>query len=234
LSFDASQLLELRDRLLRVSTCDIADALDTLGLRDQTALGLTKQWDCPRIAGRALTVKLGPDFEGSTVIGTLEAIESAAVGDVLVLDNGGLLDRNAFGSVAAFAAARYGISGVIIDGVTRDLDDLRQQGFAVYARGVTTTSVRGRTGFDSFGGEIQCGGIVVRGEDFVVADASGVIVIPGELVAQVAEVAPRFPVMERELRRRITAGELPSKIHIDMRYEDLAAVGGESTNAVSS
>jgi 4-hydroxy-4-methyl-2-oxoglutarate aldolase len=227
LALDPNKLLELRDGLLRVSTCDVADALDTLGHPDQTALGLTRSWDdCPRIAGRALTIKLGPDFEASTVIGTLEAIESAEVGDLLVLDNGGLLDRNTFGSVAAFAAARYGIGGVIIDGVTRDLDDLRHQGFPAYARGVTATSVRGRTGFGGFGGEIQCAGISVHAGDFVIADGSGVIFIPAKLIEQVIERAPRFQVLERELRRRIIGGEQPSTIHIDTRYEDLAAVAG--------
>lgn len=215
--------LDLRDALSRFSSCDVADALDQLGLRDQTALGLRRLWDdCPRVAGRVMTLKLGPGYDGSTVMGTLEAIESCQPGDVLLLDNGGLLDRNTFGSVAAFSAARYGISGAIIDGVSRDIDDLRAQAFPVYARGVTTTTVRGRTGLAGYGVPVQCAGVQVEAGDYVVADGSGVIIVPAAAVRDVINIAPRFQELERELRRRMIAGGKPTAAHAELQYEQVA------------
>jgi regulator of RNase E activity RraA len=224
IALDTADRLQIRDALLQLASCDVADALDVLGRGEQTALGIRALWDdCPRLAGRALTLKLGPDYQGSTVIGTLEAIESAGPGDVLVIDNRGLLDRNSFGSVSAFCAARAGIAGAVIDGVTRDLDDLKAQAFPVYARGVTTTSVRGRTGYAGHGVAIECSGVAVTGDDFILADGSGVIVIPGALIEQVLETAPRFQLFEREMRRRIVNGKRPIDVHKQLRYEDFEA-----------
>lgn len=217
---------ELRQQLLQLSTCDVADALDALGHREQTALGLTRLWDdCPRLAGRVMPLLLGPERQGSTAIGTLEAIEACEPGDVLVFDNGGRLDRNAFGSIAAFCAAQVGIVGAVIDGVTRDLDDMRAQDFPVYARGVTTTSVRGRTGLAGYGVPVQCGGVAVSPGDWVVADGSGVIFIPAGLATRVAELGPRYQAFEREVRHAILAGGGFVEVHTRLRYEHFEARG---------
>jgi regulator of RNase E activity RraA len=215
---------EIGSALRSFTTPDIADALDALGYPDRTAFGVTRMWDdCPRIAGRVMPIKLAPDADGSTVTGTLEAIEAAAPGDVLLFDNGGRLEQNTFGGIAGFCADRAGIEGAIADGASRDIDDLRSRNFPLYARGSVTTSVKDRTGMVGYDVPVECAGVAVEPDDYVVADGSGVIFVPGDEVETVLEITPTFVEHEREIKRRIAEGEDPIEVHEDVDYEDFEA-----------
>lgn len=220
---------EIGARLGELATPDIADALDVLGYRDQTAIGVTRMWDdCPRIAGRVMPIKLGPDEPGSTVIGTLEAIKATEPGDVLVFDNRGRTDLNTFGSIAAFSAQRAGIVGAICDGSSRDVDDMQAQNFPLYARGPITTTVKDRTGMAGYDVPVECSGVSVSPGDYVVADGSGVIFIPGDDVEEVLDIAPTFQSYEREIKKRIAKGEDIVAVHEDVDYEDFETRAGRN------
>lgn len=209
------------------ATPDIADALDVLGYPEQTAYGITRMWDdCPRIAGRVMPIKLEPDAPGSTVTGTLEAIKDAAPGDVLLFDNQGRMEQNTFGGIAAFCAGRAGLSGAIADGASRDVDDMMSQNFPLYARGPATTSVKDRTGMVGYDIPVECGDVEVEPGDYVVADGSGVIFVPGEAVEDVLEIAPRFGEFEREIKRRIAEGADIVEVHEELNYEDFESRSG--------
>lgn len=218
---------EIGAALESFATPDIADALDVLGYPEQTALGITRMWDdCPRIAGRVMPIKLGPDEPESTVTGTLDAIQDADPGDVLLFDNRGRMDLNTFGSIAAFCAGRAGLKGAIADGASRDIDDLRSQNFPLYARGPVTTTVKGRTGMAGYDIPVECNGVEVTPGDYVVADGSGVIFIPGDEVEEILEIAPRFQEYEREIKRRVAEGEDIVEVHEDLNYEDFESRSG--------
>jgi regulator of RNase E activity RraA len=218
---------ELSAALEEFATPDIADALDVLGYPDQTAFGIHRMWDdCPRVAGRVMPILLGPDESGSTVTGTLEAIQAADPGDVLLFDNQGRMELNTFGSIAAFCADRAGLTGAICDGASRDVDDMRAQNFPLYARGPVTTTVTGRTGMAGYDIPVECSGVEVRPGDYVVADGSGVIFVPGDEVEQVLELAPRFQEFEREIKRRITEGADIVEVHETLDYEDFEKRSG--------
>lgn len=103
--------------------------------------GLRPIWQpCPPVRGRALPAALGSEEGNSTVIGTLQAIETAKPGDVLLFAAEGRCDINSFGSIAALCAGWHHRG--CIDGATRDVDDLRSQGFPVFAKGAISKSVR--------------------------------------------------------------------------------------------
>src|SRR5919198_4064268 len=110
---------------LKLSTSNVSDALDRLQLRGAPH-GILPLWPgCPKIVGRAMTMKLVPEGSASPVLGTLEAIVAAEPGDVLVIDQGGRMDVNSFGGVATFTAVKFGLVGAVIDGVTRDVDEMQ-------------------------------------------------------------------------------------------------------------
>lgn len=212
---------EIGAALESFATPDIADALDVLDYPDQTAFGITRMWDdCPRVAGRVMPIKLEPDASGSTVTGTLEAIEDADPGDVLLFDNDGRMEQNTFGGIASYCAGRAGLKGAIADGASRDVDDIRSQNFPLYARGPATTSVKDRTGMVGYDLSVECGDVEVEPGDYVVADGSGVIFVPGEVVEDVLDIAPTFGEYEREIKRRIANGEDIIEVHEDVDYED--------------
>jgi len=211
--------------LMEFSTCNLSDALDRFGIAGAPR-GIFPLWSgCSKAAGRAMTIKLVPDGPDSPVDGTLRAILAADSGDLLVIDNGGRMDVNSFGGIAAFTSQRKGLAGVVIDGVTRDVDEMREMDFPAFGRGVIQQSIRNRCAFGGLGGEIRIGGVAVRRGDYVAADVNGVVIIPGERAAEVMETARRCFEMEAQVKRWISSGVDPVEAHQRADYDRLT--GGQ-------
>lgn len=185
----------LIERLSVLDACTVSDALDALGLKGAT-LGIRPQWPCPRIAGRAVTLKLKPQGAEKPTrhLGT-EAIDAADPGDILVMELAGRTDVPGWGGLLSLAAATKGLAGIVIDGACRDIDDSAAAGFPVYARGVVPITARGRVIQDSVNQEIQFAGVQVHPGDYVVADGSGTIIVAAaraeEVIAKGEEIAAR-------------------------------------------
>ena len=202
-----------------LSTCNISDALDRLGVGGQVA-GILPLWQgSPKVAGPTMTMRLGLQATYSTVIDTLEAIQESRPGDVLVIDNGGRPQRNSFGGIAAFSARHHGMQGCVIDGASRDVDGMAALGFPIYGKGVVNTSVRGRIGFEGYNIPVELGSVEVRPGDYIFADCNGVVVVPQAGVAEALRLARRFSAMEQRIKRGIAAGVRPVTAHLRHRYE---------------
>lgn len=205
--------------LMEFSTCNVSDALDLLDLRGAPH-GIGPLWpSCGKVAGKAMTLQLVLDGAESPVEGTLRAIMAANAGDVLVIDNGGRTDANSFGGIAAFTAQRRGLSGVIIDGVTRDLEEMDELIFPAYGRGAIQQSVRGRCKLGGFGGTVRLGGVAVSRNDYVLADVNGVVVIPAARADEVMEKARACFEREEKIKQWIGAGVDPVEAHQRAGYE---------------
>lgn len=207
----------------RLSTAHLSDALDRLGLHGAPH-GLCPLWTgCPKLTGRAYTVRLvdAGEAELSPVRGTLEAVAAAPAGAVLVIDHGARLDVNSFGGIAAFTAHQRFLAGAVIDGVTRDIDEMRALRFPVFGRGVITQSVRGRCACAGHGIEVRLGAVAVRPGDLVVGDDNGVIVVPQEHVEEVVPLAHGFAEAEERIKDAIRLGVEPAEAHERMRYDVL-------------
>ena len=169
-----------------------------------------------------MTMKLSPEAAHSTVIGTLEAVQASRSGDVLVIDNGGRVDTNSFGGIAAFSASHQEMQGCVIDGATRDVDEMAALHFPVYGNGVVNTPVRGRIGFEGYGVPIRLGVVQVLPGDYVFADGNGVVVVPREAISDALRWARRFGQLEQRIKRDIAAGVKPVTAHKRHRYETAA------------
>ena len=136
-----------------------------------------------RIFGPAYTVQLA---SGDNLM-LHSAIYEAPKGSVLVVDG---FDNNyavAGGNVCAVAKER-GIQGFIIDGVIRDLDEIRELEFPVYAKGVFPVPGKKKNYSELFK-PILCGGVNVRTGDIVVADSEGIAIIPIEKASEAYDTA---------------------------------------------
>lgn len=153
----------------KFSTCDYANFIANDAFMD---MGIKSLWPgAPRIVGRAFTVKCEPG-DNLTVHA---ALYQAPPGSVLVINAGDSHFAVAGGNVCATAAQR-GITGFIIDGVIRDIAEIREMKFPVYARGNVPKPGK-KSKFGETKTAIQCGGITVNHGDIVVADEEGIIVI---------------------------------------------------------
>ena len=93
-----------------------------------------------KLAGPAFTVKVAP---GDNLL-VHKAIDTAAPGDVIVVDAGGHLEQAIIGEIMSSWAAKRGVAGFVIDGAVRDAGALAEGSFPVYAR-ARRTAARTRT-----------------------------------------------------------------------------------------
>ena len=127
----------------------------------------------PRIAGPAYTVRCGP---GDNLM-LHAAIYRAPPGSVVVVDAAGDTNYAVAGGNVCAIAQRRGIAAFVIDGVIRDLAEIRENAFPVFARGVVPIpGVKDLTA--PLNAPVQCGGVHVGPGDVVVADEEGIVVVP--------------------------------------------------------
>jgi regulator of RNase E activity RraA len=209
------------ERLLRLDTCAVSDALDSLSLPGAT-WGVRPQWPCGKVAGRAVTMKIKP--AGMELrrqhLGTAP-IEAAQAGDIIVIDNGGQPQFACWGGLLSLSAKLKGLSGVVIDGACRDIDEARELGFPIYARGVVPMTARGRVVQDSFNQEIQFAGVQCHPGDLVLADGSGIVVIAKAKEEEVVAAAEVIHQKEREMAEAIRQGSSGLQVLETHGYEQM-------------
>jgi 4-hydroxy-4-methyl-2-oxoglutarate aldolase len=210
---------EIIERLARLDTCAVSDALDSLNLNGAT-WGVRPMWPCPRIAGRAVTMKIKPAGveQPKQHLGTAP-IEAAKPGDIIVIDNGGKLEFSCWGGLLALSAKLKGLSGVVIDGASRDIDEARDLQFPVYARNAVPMTARGRVVQESFNQEIQFAGVQCRPGDLVIADSSGVVIIPRAMEEEVVTAAEGIYAKEQEMAAGIRKGSSGMEMLEKLGYE---------------
>ena len=198
---------ELVARLARLDTCAVSDALDRLGLRG-SVVGLRPLSSQERIAGRAVTVKLKSkgSEESTRHLGTA-AVETATPGDVIVVDHRGRQDVAGWGGILSTAAKVKGVSGVVVDGACRDVDESRELGLPVFARSGVQVTARGRVVEESTNEPVEIAGVVVTPGDLVIADGSGVVFVAAERAEEVIGAAETIAAREAEMTKAVRAGQ---------------------------
>ncbi|KUM82626.1 MULTISPECIES: RraA family protein [Streptomyces] len=161
-----------------IETTEFADVptttlADLLGRDRVMDIGIRPLWGpVPRVAGPAFTVRCPP---GDNLM-LHAAIHRAPAGSVIVVESGDLDYALAGGNVCA-VAQRRGIAGFVADGLIRDLAEVREAGFPVFARGVIPIPGT-KKAVAPLGEPVRCGGVRVEAGDVVVADEEGIVAVP--------------------------------------------------------
>jgi len=215
-------------RLAALDSCACSDALDQLGLVG-VAAGLRSVTVTRRVTGRVSTVALGPAGRPGAAVRHLgtAAIEAAHPGDVIVVAAGGRLDAAGWGGVLSLAATVRGVSGVIVDGACRDVDESAALDLPVYALAAVPATARGRQVEVGWDIPVQVAGIAVAPGDLVVADGSGVVFVPAPRAADVVAAAERIAAREAAMASRLRAGE-PASAVLSADYEDMLTARKDS------
>jgi 3-hexulose-6-phosphate synthase/6-phospho-3-hexuloisomerase len=169
-----------------------------------------------KMVGRALTVHtINGDWAKS-----VEAVDRAKPGDVIVVDAGGG-DIAVWGELASWSCKTKKVAGVVVDGAVRDIEAIIDMGFPCFSKHIASNAGEPK-GYGGIGHEIVCGGVTVRTGDWIVGDENGVVVVPQENAVEVANRA--LDVLEREnrLREEIKRGGTLSSV---MKLEKWEKVG---------
>ncbi|HEV7320554.1 RraA family protein [Ensifer sp. 2YAB10] len=138
-----------------------------------------------RVVGTAVTLAIaGPD---STLLH--HATGQLRPGDILVVDRLGDDKYACWGGGVTVAAKAAGAVAGIVDGPCTDLTEIQESDFPMWSRGLSPITTRLYDLGGGFNIPISCGGAVVMPGDAILADESGVLVIPRDEVRAVSEEA---------------------------------------------
>lgn len=126
-----------------------------------------------RLCGQARTVTPMPG--DNSVL--LAACGLAEPGEVVVVGGAGLDSVAVAGEWVTRRCQSRGLGGLVIDGAVRDLPDIRNLGFPVFARGAVP-----RAPHRSIGGKmdlpVTVGGVRISPGDLLIGDDDGIAVVP--------------------------------------------------------
>lgn len=200
---------DIRKILDLVSVANISDAMHrAMPLREigSVSTGL-------KAVGRAVTVRTYPGDWAKPV----EAIDVAQPGDVIVIDAGGVPPA-VWGELATNSAISKKVSGVVIFGGIRDIQDIRKLKFPSFASLITPQAGEPK-GFGEINVPITVSGVKIFPGDWIVADDDGVIAIPGASAVEFTNRAMNVLESENRLRKEIQDGSSLSEVAELLKWE---------------
>ena len=179
----------MRESLYAAVVCD---ALDGLGFTRQSPnvplLPLTVE---TVLIGRAKTTLWGdmahPDPRPYEL--ELQAVDGCRSDDVLIAAAHGSMRSGVWGELLSTAAANQGCVGVVVDGCVRDIRQMTEMKFPVFARGRNIYDSKDRQRVVDIDLPVEIDGVAFRPGDLVVADIDGVVVVPQEVEDQAIRAA---------------------------------------------
>ena len=200
---------ELRANLGRLHTALLCDVMDGLGYRTSALAKRIRPTEAnQRLAGPAFTMRCEAvdSVPAQPYQQLLAAFKEIEAGDVIVLQCGDQVSAM-WGELLSTAAMAKGAVGAVLDGATRDVEQILEMGFPVFSAGFSPLDSAGRQEVIDYGVEVECGHARVRPGDWIVGDLMGVIVIPLDLVEQVVTLALEKDARESTVRDELLRGD---------------------------
>lgn len=199
------------ERIDSVGSSQVADTLDILGLRSQVMdAAITPVQSGLRALGPAVTVAFEPSssVDSDDPYGDMiDVIDSLQPGAVVVIATSSFQESGLWGELFSAAAMGRGAVGVVTDGCSRDTPQVRDLGFAVFARGQKPLDYKARQVVVSTNETVVCGGVVVSQGDWVMADDDGVVVIPARKADEALAMAVERVRGESTVKDELLAGD---------------------------
>lgn len=187
----------------------LADALDSLGLRNQS----------PRVDLRPFTVETVLIGRCKTTLWAdmyhddprpyeleLRGVDSCRPDDVLIAAAGGSVQSALWGELLSTACRNTGCVGAIVDGGVRDIRRMREMNFPVYARARSVYDSLSRQRVIDLDVPVEIAGVRFSPGDLVIADIDGVVVVPQAVEAEAVARAWQKVHTENKVRNDIRAG----------------------------
>ncbi|PBC56558.1 RraA family protein [Rhodococcus sp. ACPA1] len=209
---------EVVDRYLAIEdlTTSVSDVLDSLGIIGAVPASFLKPLaPGQQIVGPAVTIRNLVERKTPTQgyvdkdfirMSTRDIYYLAEAGDVLVTDTAGDLSVSNMGAQSCTVAKSRGLAGSIVYGAIRDAGSIRDMGYPVWSSGVTPITGKFRIEAIEMNGPVTLYDVRVEPGDLIVADDSGVCVVPFEHAEYVISEVERIAEAEQTMAKMIIEG----------------------------
>merc|ERR1719217_675736 len=200
---------EMLDKLGTLSTQSLIEGLWVMGWPDAFIEGARGLKNGQKCVGRAVTLNMvpqRPDIAADKPPGgespEYEAFEKCGPKEVLVISSVGPWE-SVGGDIKFLRLKQLAIGGLVTDGSVRDTDELLNYGFPVFS--YSTTPKQGPAAMQPWecNGVINCGKVVVRPGDAIVADQDGAVCVPASHAQQVYDIAHGREVIEEVIKTEL-------------------------------
>lgn len=187
-----------RDKLRRVGSANVANALLKRGFRNVYMLGISPlSASQEQMVGPAYTLRFIPAREDIDSMANYSrtdnlhrrAIEECPPDHVLVIDTNGSAAASSAGDLMAARLRKRGVAGLVTEGGYRDTPAICKTGLPAYQYRSAPPATPIAMHPVELNGPIGCAGVAVYPGDVLVGDGEGVVVIPQHLVDEVADEA---------------------------------------------
>ena len=161
-----------------------------------------------KVAGPAVTVLSHP---GDNLM-IHAAVEMCQPGDVLVVAVVSESTDGMFGELLACSVRAHGVAGAVIDAGVRDVADLTEMKFPVWAKTISAQGTVKETA-GSVNVDVVCAGTLVHPGDIIVGDLDGIVVVAREQAADVGRLGGERLAKEQRSRDVFSSGELGIDIY---------------------
>jgi 4-hydroxy-4-methyl-2-oxoglutarate aldolase len=188
-----------------------SDELDKMGYRNQ----VINEWKLNKISNRVfgkvrtMTIETieTPDENIKKGLGFLGSLKE---GEVLFVK--GSQDFAYFGELMSRLSVEVGLSGAIIDGLTRDTNYTQNINFPIFAKGYSPKDIKGRGRVDKIDVLIYVDDIRIKSGDYIFGDSDAIVVIPEEIFSDLVPLINRAVEEEAGIKMMIAKGKSISEI----------------------
>ncbi len=202
-------------RELEEPTPTLSDILEGMGINGTIGASVLKPILTGRtIVGPAVTVR----YHAQRLAVTQSYVENVPVhladrdayavaepGDVIVMDADGA-EVSCMGGLSTTVAVSRKLAGCVVYGGVRDVATIRDKQYPVWSAHVTPKSGKYRVEAMEINGPVTVAGVQVRPGDLVVADDTGIVIVPLERAREVLRLARGAVAREQRILDMLAAG----------------------------
>jgi len=225
---------EIKEKLKLVSTATIATCLFKRGLKNQFLQKVNPLKKGKAImVGQAFTLRYIPAREDLNPIEVFKdprhlqrvAVEECPEGFVLVIDSRQDARAASAGSILVSRLMKRGVAGIVTDGGFRDSAEIAQLGIPSFHKRASAPTNLTLHQAIALNEPIGCGGVAVFPNDFIVGDDDGVMVVPQNIAAEVAQECIEMTIFEEFVLHKVRSGHTiiglypPTELKIQQEFE---------------
>ncbi len=216
---DKKKLESVLNEYSRLYTPAVSDAIDELGLEPGFIdAGIRPIWKGARMVGFAGTMKMVPSdkpLNRDVIARMVKFIKLVPKFPIMCVDMSGEMIAAGLGQSTSRILQGLGFRGGLVDGPVRDIPQVIDLKFPIFARGIISSSIRSRMNIDmdSIMQPINCGGQrTINPGDLVFGDINGVVIVNSNKIEEVLEKAKEIISVDKWWFEQLEKGRSPTDI----------------------